>query len=285
MDPQGSAARVGRDGALSLRFERRGRGTVLAGCRFTLPLQVLTPLALGTDASVVSMLNPTGAVLGGDRLRVDVHVGPGAHAVLTTPSATKIYRADGPPAVQTVRLTVEDDATLEWMPDHTIPFAGAASCQRMHASVAPRGRLVLVDAYAAGRVAHGERWRFRHLESALTVADARGWLVHDRFVLSHERDGWSGLGYTEGAPYFATLAAILPEADGEDGVEALLATVRAALGRAGGVRGAVARLPRRGALVRCLADHAPGLEGAVRDVWAAVRAATGGAPAMELRKY
>jgi urease accessory protein len=250
---------------------------VLTGCRFTLPLQVLTPLALGGDASVVSMLNPTGAVLGGDRLRVDVHVGGGARATLTTPSATKVYRADGPPAEQDVRLFVGDGGTLEWIPDHTIPFPGSAFRQRLHARLAPGARLIVADAFAAGRVARGERWRFRHLESALTVVDEHGWLLHDRFVL--RGDGWSGLGYTEGLPYFATVLVIVDEVD--DACEA----VRAAVAAPGGVRAAVARLPRRGLLVRCLAPDAPALESTIRGLWNAVRPAALGARAVDLRKY
>ena len=250
---------------------------MLAGCRFTLPLQVLTPLALGGDATVVSMLNPTGAVLGGDRLRVDAHVGPDAHAVLTTPSATKVYRADGVPAEQDVRLVVDKGGALEWVPDHTIPYAASAYRQRLHARLAPGARLIVVDAFAAGRVARGERWRFRHLESALTVVDEQGWVLHDRFVLTGE--GWSGLGYTEGLPYFATVVVIADEVD--DVVNA----ARAALARACGARSAVARLPRRGILVRCLAADAPALECAVRALWAAVRQVGVGADAVELRKY
>ena len=277
MDSQGSSARIGRDGSLSLRFERRGPGTVLTRCRFTLPLQVLTPLALGGDTSVVSMLNPTGAVLGGDRLRVDVQVGRAAHAVLTTPSATKVYRADGPPAEQDVRLFVEEDGALEWVPDHTIPFAGSAFRQRIHARLGAGARLIVLDAFAAGRVARGERWRFRHLESALSVVDEQGFILHDRFVLAGE--GWSGLGYTEGLPYFATVVVIVDEVD--DVAEA----ARAALAASPGARGAVARLPRRGMLLRCLAADAPALARAVHAVWDAVGPAGVGAGAVELRKY
>ena len=110
MDPHGPPARVGRDGTLSLRFERRGPATVLAGCRFTLPLQVLAPLALDGPSLVVSMLNPTGSVLGGDHLRIDARAEPGAHAVLTTPSATRVHRTDGPVAVQQVDLAVAPGA-------------------------------------------------------------------------------------------------------------------------------------------------------------------------------
>ena len=90
--------RTGRDGALALRFVRRGDRTVLASCRFTLPLQVLAPLSLPDEACVVSLLNPTGGVVGGDRLRIDVDVERGAHACLTTPSATRIYRTAAEPA-------------------------------------------------------------------------------------------------------------------------------------------------------------------------------------------
>src|SRR5207247_378519 len=138
LTPATTASRVGRDGALALRFERRGDRSVLAGCRWRLPLQVLAPLALDDAAAIVSILNPTGGLVGGDRLVVDVAVGAGAHACLTTPSATKVYRTAVGPAEQAVRLTLAPGARLEWVPDHTIPFAGAALRQRVEAAV-PEG--------------------------------------------------------------------------------------------------------------------------------------------------
>ena len=51
------AARVGRDGALRLRFERRGHGTVVTACRYTLPLQVLAPVALDEIALAQARLS------------------------------------------------------------------------------------------------------------------------------------------------------------------------------------------------------------------------------------
>src|SRR5262249_19212574 len=137
-------ARVGRDGALTLRVERRGARSVLTGCRWTLPLQVLAPVALDDAALIVSVLNPTGGLVGGDRLVVDIEVGADAHACLTTPSATKVYRTAASPAEQTVRLTLAPGARLEWVPDHTIPFAGAALRQRIEADVAEGAVLFVV---------------------------------------------------------------------------------------------------------------------------------------------
>src|SRR5207245_11659328 len=101
-----AGVRVGRDGALQLRCERRGPATVVAGCRYTLPLQVLAPVALDDPAAVVSMLNPTGGLVGGDRLSIDVGVAAGAHAVLTTPSATRVYRTEGEETIQSVRPAI-----------------------------------------------------------------------------------------------------------------------------------------------------------------------------------
>jgi urease accessory protein len=269
VDPHGPAARVGRDGALSLR----------AGCRFTLPLQVLAPLALDDDALIVSMLNPTGSVLGGDRLRIDVHAGPGARILLTTPSATKVCRSEGPMATQDVDLVVEAGAALEWMPDHTIPFAGAAYRQRVRAHVGPGATLVVVDAFAAGRVASGERWQFRRLESTLAIEDEEGWLLLDRLALGGD-SRWAGLGFTEGSPYFATMAVVTAVP-----APVVAKAASEALAAVPGVRGGTGSLARGGILARCLAQSAPALGDAVHAVWEAVRSAALGAAPVELRKY
>lgn len=272
-------SRVGRDGALGLAFERRGARTVLARTRFTLPLQVLAPLAVADPACVVSVLNPTGGLLGGDRLAVDVAIGAAAHACLTTPSATKVYRAAAEAAEHDVTLRLEPDAVCEWIPDHTIPFAGSALRQRITVDVGDGASLILVDAFAAGRVGRGEAWAFRLLDSAITIRDARGWLLHDRFVL----DESSALdprarGAAEGRPYWATLVVIA------DDVEAFRAGVAAGFTDSRDVLVAAGALPRRGALVRCLAPTAPLLLETLESLWGAARRDVLGLPALALRK-
>lgn len=273
------ARRIGRDGALRLGFERRGAATVLAASRFTLPLQVLAPVALDDAACVVSLLNPTGGVVGGDRLTIDVEVGPGAHACLTTPSATRIYRTAGEPAVQRVRLVLAPGAIAEWVPDHTIPSAGAALRQSLEVEAGAGATLVAIDAFAAGRVARGEAWRFARLDSALTVRDARGLVLHDRFVLEGG-EGWRGLGLSEGRPYFATVVVIA-----EAGLDDVVADLAGALAGIAGATAAPARLARRGALIRCLAADAPALSDALAAIWALARRTLWGLPPLALRKF
>ena len=71
--------RVGRDGFLGLRFERRLGCTVLAQCRFRLPLQALTPIELADGTASLLLLNPTGGLVGGDFSAHANHPG-GRHA-------------------------------------------------------------------------------------------------------------------------------------------------------------------------------------------------------------
>ena len=277
------AARVGRDGALRLGFERRGSATIVARCRFTLPLQVLAPVALDDPAAVVSILNPTGGLLGGDRLAIDVHAGARAHAVLTTPSATRVYRAEGEPTLQAVQLSIGPGAVVEWVPDHTIPFAGSALRQAIDVELDETAGLILVDAFAAGRVAAGEAWRFGLLESAISIRDARGWLLHDRFVLrgraGEDDPAFDGLGFAEAHPYFASIAVV-----GAFDRDRFAADVQSLGADADATSLGVAVLPRRGAFVRCLAATAPALLDAVEGCWRLARRALLGLPPLALRK-
>ena len=273
-----AAARVGRDGALSMQFERRAGRTVVSGCRYTLPLQVMAPMALDDPAAIVSILNPTGGLVGGDRLAIGIDVGARAHACLTTPSATKVYRAPAEAAVQTVRITAAEGAIVEWMPDHTIPFPGAALRQAIDVDLAEGARLLLVDAFSAGRVTRGEAWRFARLESALAIRDGHGRLFADRWAVSGG-GAWDGLGFTEGRPYFATLVIVA-----DSGLERFHAGADAAFAARDDVTIAVGALRRRGLVVRCLAADAPALVQSLQALWDLARGAVLGLPALGLRK-
>jgi urease accessory protein len=70
------------------------------------------------------LLHPPGGIVGGDELDIQVEVAQGAHALLTTPAATKFYRSDGRLARQLQQFTL-GAAKLEWLPQETIFYPGA----------------------------------------------------------------------------------------------------------------------------------------------------------------
>src|SRR6202166_2036160 len=148
--------RVGRDGFLRLRFARNGASTILAQSRFSLPLQALTPLTLADGASYLMLLNPTGGVLGGDHLVTQIVQEAGTHVCLTTPSATRIYRTAQKPAILETVIHVGEGATLEYLPDHVIPHTGSALRQSLRVEMGRGSRAIILDSFAAGRVARDE---------------------------------------------------------------------------------------------------------------------------------
>ena len=81
------------------------------------PLRVLQPLHPEGPAICHHVLvHPPGGLVGGDVLDIDINVQPGAHALVTTPGATRCYRSTGETAVQSVRARIADGARLEWLP-------------------------------------------------------------------------------------------------------------------------------------------------------------------------
>jgi urease accessory protein len=241
------------------------------------PLQVLAPMRLPDPAAVVSILNPTGGLLGGDRLAIEVVLERGAHACLTTPSSTRVARTDGPTAEQDVRLAVGPEGCLEWLPEHTIPAAGSALRQRIDVDLAPGARLILVDGFAAGRVARGEAWQFAWLESAISVREGSRWVLHDRFALGPDGP-WDSLGCAEGHPYFGSAVIVGPGALGP-----LAGAIKATLGALGVTAGA-APGPRGGLVARVLAPTAPALVTALDTLAALARRALLDLPPLARRR-
>jgi urease accessory protein len=114
-------------GQLSLGFAPRGGGTALVERRHLGPLAVQRAFhPEGPTVCHVYLLHPPGGLVAGDELQVDVRVASGAHALLTTPASTKVYRSGrGHLARQRQRLQVAGGGRLEWLPQDTIVFEGA----------------------------------------------------------------------------------------------------------------------------------------------------------------
>ena len=276
-----SPSRVGREGILRLGFERRGARTVLTERRFRLPLQALEPVDLdGSGAATLALLNPTGGILGGDALDTEVVLGTGAHACLVTPAATRVYRSAGPPAVQRFRAVLGAGACLEYVPDHVIPSPGARLKQTIDITLAPDATLLVVDAWAVGRMARGETWSFDLLDAAIAVSDTRGLLLKERALL--DRTPRDGLGGTEAFPYVATFAALAPKWDRWAELAGDFSALD--LEAASGVRLGATMLGRGGVLVRILCPSAPALMTAVGALWKESRRRLLGLPPLPVRK-
>jgi len=193
-----SLAQIGRDGELRLTFERRAQGTVLTGNYSRPPLQVMRAIPDPAGGLTVYLLSPTGGVVQGDRYRIDLQVGAGAHAIFTTQSATKIYKMPEGCAEQMVRITIGDGAFLEYLPDAAILFAEADFHQRTQVVLGAGALGLFQEVVMPGRLARGERLAFRRFSSRFSAEDRGGLLVHEAARIEPAAGSLESVGRLEG---------------------------------------------------------------------------------------
>jgi urease accessory protein len=267
---------------LRLRFARNGANTILAQSRFSLPLQILTPLTFADGASYLMLLNPTGGVLGGDHLTTEIVQEAGTHVCLTTPSATRIYRTEEKPAIIETAIQVGDGARLEYFPDHVIPHAGSSLRQSLRVEMARGSRAILLDSMASGRVAHGERWAFTEMDSRIEVHVCGRPAYVNRTKIAPPATRPDRLGWMEEYDYASHLGLF---ANGFAGWTEVIAALNAAMQSVLNVRGGATLISRGGCVVRFLARSAADMTLANGILWDAARKIFLQLPPLAHRKY
>lgn len=156
--------------ALKLRYERAAARTVLAERSHFGPLVVQKSLYPEGDAVCQNIIvHPPAGIVGGDTLRIDVAVGAGSHAQLTTPGAAKWYRSAGASARQEIELQAEEGATLEWLPQEAIVFDGADAQMSTHIQLTGDAVYIGWDLVCLGRAAAGERFASGNLRQCTVL--------------------------------------------------------------------------------------------------------------------
>jgi urease accessory protein len=279
-------ADVGRIGSLAIEYVRQGERTVFGRTNCRTPWHLLPPIYLDESGSAYTLLvNPSGGLVGGDHLSIHLSVGPKAHVLISTPSANRVYRSLSQEAIHTVTIAVADGGILEWMPEHTIPFAGSRFRQSIDVTLGHGAVVVLWDAVASGRIAQGERWRFTSVNNHICIRMPSQGSLCEQYALSPaEIDG--GLGAAQEWDYVGSLFIV------GDGVSAthwssLEAALAAIVGeyRDQSVLGGVSQPAVSGVVVKLVAKSAPVMTHILMDMWAAVRRLLWQMPRADLRKY
>ncbi|HEY6353208.1 MAG TPA: urease accessory protein UreD [Burkholderiaceae bacterium] len=121
------------------------------------PLRVLKTLhPEGRSIAHQVLVHPPGGIVGGDRLAITLQLQPRAHAVITTPGATRFYRSAGAAAVQHVRATLQEGARLEWLPLEAIAHSGCIAENHAQFELASDAEMIGWDVLALGLPASGE---------------------------------------------------------------------------------------------------------------------------------
>jgi urease accessory protein len=117
--------------------------------------KAILPRAEGAATEVV-FLNTAGGLTGGDRLDYALRLAPGTRATATTQTAERAYRSAGGTARAEVRLAVGAGGWLDWLPQETILFDGAALDRDIRLDLGPGAGCLFLESVILGRGAMGE---------------------------------------------------------------------------------------------------------------------------------
>ena len=115
------------------------------------PLRVLKALYPEGDRVCHHVLvHPPSGLVGGDELHIRLNVQTGAHALITTPGATRFYGSAGLTARQLVHAHVAANATLEWLPLEALAYNRCQAINQAVFHLASGSRLIAWDVTALG---------------------------------------------------------------------------------------------------------------------------------------
>lgn len=165
---------------LSLSFAKQATGkTVLAESRHEGPLLVQKALyPEGPEICHVAILHPPSGIAGGDVLAINIHADAGTHALLTTPGATRWYKANGGHASQTIHIVLDANARLDWLPQENIVFEQAQATLSTHLHLQTGSRAIGWEITQLGSIALATHWSEGaiRLNTQLTLDEHPIWL-------------------------------------------------------------------------------------------------------------
>lgn len=178
---------------LQLDFEVRPAGaggtapTRITRSRHTGPLRIQRPFYPEGDCCHCYILHPPGGIVTGDHLTLQANLNENAQALITTPSAGRVYTQDshGHPQYQGIAAKLAAGSCLEWLPQETILYDGAKVELINRFELARDARLIGWDFICLGRRASGESFNRGQCIQLIE-------LVRDNKLLLRERTRWQG---------------------------------------------------------------------------------------------
>ena len=216
-------------GSLTVAGKRRGAASVLGDLYQSGCLKALFPRCDPAALTAV-FLNTSGGMTGGDVLGITAQAGAGSRLTLTSQAAERVYRAaPGAPARLTTHLVAAPGGRIDWLPQETILFNGAALHRRLDVDLAADATFLGVEPLVFGRRAMGETVTEATLADNITVRRDGALVFADALRLDGDIAAQLA-GPATGAGAGAVAGVIYAAAD----AEAHLGALRDMLGGAGG---------------------------------------------------
>lgn len=271
---------------LALSFAHRSPDTTVLARRWHEgPLLVQKALyPEGPAVCHVTLLHPPSGIAGGDQLSMDIRLEEGSHAAIGTPGATRWYKSNGRGASQEVRLRLEANTRLDWLPQENIFFEQTEAASGICLDMQSGARAIGWDITQLGSIGQAGHWhegRVR-LDTRFTLDGQLVWVEAGELdagsPLRHSFNGLAGL------PVMATLWAFGPRLTPEVSESLALDLPWTDTLRAG-----ITHLPQKRdqglSLLRVLGLHAQDVRHLLISLWMRLRPHVLGTPGRGMRLW
>jgi urease accessory protein len=192
---------------LNIVYICRDRATQIEKSFSQAPLKIQRPFyPEGKNICHSLILHTAGGIVGGDLLSQDLHLKTNAHAVITTVAAGKVYRSNGQVAKHNVKIKIDAEACLEFLPQETIVFDGAIYHQNLKVELAPGATWLGWEINRFGRSHRGEKFYSGEWLSHIEVWQQNQPLWIDRAWLPGDRALFNSANALAGKPVIGTLS-------------------------------------------------------------------------------
>ena len=155
------------------------------------------------------ILHTAGGVAGDDILSQNIHLSPQSQVLITTPAATKIYRCLGKTAIQDIKIQLDNNCYLEYLPQEMIVFNQANFEQKMRVNLAENASYLGWEIIRFGRSARGEIFNQGKWLNYLEIYRENKPIWLDRQYFSGESQLFYSLNGLKGNPVVGNLVYIV----------------------------------------------------------------------------
>ncbi|WP_108646858.1 urease accessory protein UreD [Polynucleobacter rarus] len=201
---------------LDFSFSSEKNKTLLSHKEHSGPLLVQKSLYPEGDAICHAViLHPPAGIAGGDHLVIDLNIENDAKAVITTPGATKWYKANKKEASQKISIKIEADSHLDFLPQENIFFNSSNAHNQIIISQDKTSSCIGWDIAQLGRTAQGESWENATLRNDIEYYFNEELCWVESTLLESKHDFYNGSCGLDGFPVFGTMWLSSPSASEE----------------------------------------------------------------------
>ncbi|RLL40584.1 urease accessory protein UreD [Oceanobacillus piezotolerans] len=244
-------------GVLHLDTEERNGRTVAKRVYFQGAFKVMRPIYHDESGQVCYyILNPGGGYLDGDRYQMKISLEKQARLILTTQSATKIYKTPNRHAYQETEIILKEGSCLEYIPDPLIGYRDAKYKQKNIIHMEKGANLLYADIITPGWSPDGDKFSYNSLQLINEIYMENELVVYDHIKLNPALQNMGELGLMEGYSHLGSMI-VINEKSNQDFLDMLYQDVDTHTEEC---KVGLSSLPIQGFTVRVLANNTQTIE-------------------------